>query len=310
MGNYRYSILILSLLFILSCIRLLADESVLVVGESYVARYPEGVVVQKIRPDSETFVEGDCSLLYRDGGTLHRFPNEELVKTGVLLTSTSDGRLLTLDDDHLTLRSECGTPSKQGSKLPFAAQIETAAFVGSDVVVVEANEKRVELHRFDLDLNSVSSQIIHEGSDTWPHFRLIRSESGKLSLGFSVTTTNASYVPFLHDGKSGHFWKEKGLFLDACARGESIFVARDIPTQPFTVPLQGLIEKVTEGKVDPVWSLEQNELPEAIACGQAALYFVQRNMLGSRSELWKLQDGRAAKLANLPDKVRKIYACK
>ncbi len=313
-------------------------KDLVVVGENYVLFQNENktpVVKTGIEPLSWVFDKSACRLWvtsdkglklssYRRG-----YLESEREFSGTLISEIENNQFFSLSSDfkkvHLwnsegELVSELSHPG--GAYLKRIGRLSSDNFWTLNQGARSGSKQDLWLSRLDEKGQVINELTVETRSELWGASKVILNEStGTLWLGYSMTTPQHTYSPQIKKISShwtiedSYQWKDRGLFFDSCLDREgNVWVARDIPTMPYTVPVYSFLEKLLESSVSHSGlDLDTNLLVDSMTCHEDAIYLAVRSILGGENKQilkWSKDSGkRPETVLRLPDKAQQIWVC-
>jgi hypothetical protein len=315
----------------------LANPAFYVLGENYLLYSKEGespIIWSNIEPKSWAMDTDHCRLWVTSNENSHLFQFEKGKKISEkpfferIVSDVNQGKFATVDDfNKIRFRDEKGEVVKEVEngnvaslkKLTFLSTEESVALFQSvdsrfrdSLWLSRLNVQGSEVHRFTVE----GSRDLWGNTDTF-----LDEKNDRIWVGYSGDTSQHTYSPlvksFTLSGalESSFQWNDRGLFFDGCLdeKGD-FFMARDIPTMPYTVPVYSFLEKLKPKETpERVLELDLNLLVDSVACEANLVYFAVHSILGGEARqimVWSKNKREEMKvILPLPSRAKKIFLC-
>jgi len=205
---------------------------------------------------------------------------------------------------------------------PIENPVDLELIDSKDFWTLSFNEqdKRLELVSFNSQGNILSSHLISSKAELWHRPYLLRNpHSEELWVGYTMGTATHAYSPKIERwslrGKklNEHLFPHRGLLLGiATSPNNSILLARDIPSSPFTVPLFTFIDEINPFfQFATLFSLEDNYIIRSLDSEDRWIWSYETSILGSTEKRIVKRDFYSGqeKVFTVKDAPWKIHAC-
>lgn len=327
----------LSLVFFFSSFAL-ANSAFYVLGENYILFSKQGespVLWSEIEPRSWAIDKDSCRLWVTTKANSHLFQFDKGKKTsetpfmGRIVSNFSGKKFVTVEGSNkIQFRNE-KTEVLQEIENADAANLKKWVFLSNEesfALFQSVNSKTRDslwLARLNVQGTEVQRFSVEGAHDLWGNSDAFVDENkGRIWVGYARNTPEHSYSPSVKSFsflgiKEGSFqWGERGLFFDGCLNENGdFFMARDVPTMPYTVPVYSFFEKLSPPKItERVLDFDMNLLVDSIACESDAIYFAVHSILGGEARqimiLSKNNNKTPEPILNLPSRPQKMFLCK
>lgn len=218
---------------------------------------------------------------------LKRIPSAERILGNTLLEDS----FFTIQENQWTQRDREGNPI-QNFKSPLSFPIDWVGNtqMGFWTLDFQESQKKLSLVHMNHSGQAIWDKTISEKRDLWGTPQLHwSSDHSWLWVGFTASSPEHAYSPqldlWLDSGrrlKTLQF-SERGLLLGSCLQKDgSIWVARDLPSSPYTAPLYTHLEKVgSDMDYQLLFRAPLNDLIPALQCRDQQVWLTHQSLFQS-----------------------------
>lgn len=239
----------------------------------------------------------------------------------ILGDKLTDGLWLTVNEEIWTLRDKIGRVQSQFPAVTPAPQ-RLVSFSPDIFWTLDFKKElnSLNLVSFDSTGKLIISRSVSKKAELWTSpFLVAPLGTREIWIGYTAGTPSHSYSPQLERwSESGemlnkHLFSHRGLFLGmALTPVNSIMIARDIPSDPFTVPLFTFIDEMDHlFDLNPLFSLEDNFIIRSMDSNERSIWTYEKSILGDTNKKIVKRDffSSQEKVFPIKESAWKIHAC-
>lgn len=268
-----------------------------------------------------------CHLWFQTGNKLMKMgPNLEVIHRidstdQILGDKLTTGYWISVNQDIWTLRDKKGHTQSR-FPAPFSAPSGLVSLNPNSFWSLDFKKENnsLRLISFDLGGNVLASYPVSKKAELWSlPFLLTPPGTNELWIGYTAGTMSHSYSPQLErwstEGKilNKLSFSHRGLFLGmVLTPRNTVIIARDIPSDPFTVPLYTFIDEFNRFfDSNPLFSIEDNYIIRSLDSYDRSLWTYEQSILGSANKKIVKRDfiSSQEKIFQIKESAWKIHAC-